>query len=226
MILIFIVLPKRVSSQIKQDFVNSFVNGLTIEEISAIYKFSSQTIIKNLKIALGDDQYRKTKIDNKKNNLNTDVSIDKRSDLQDYSAKNKTNFDDYKEDIFEEINNDSFVEIIPISNESDFKEQKDFSTKPISKYNFPSVVYMIINKTIELETKTLNDYPEWRFLSEKDLERETLEIFSDQKKAKKACSKNQKLIKVPNPNVFIIASKNLKSKGISRIIHEDTLLSL
>ena len=85
---------------------------------------------------------------------------------------------------------------------------------------------MIINKTIELETKTLNDYPEWRFLSEKDLERETLEIFSDQKKAKKACLKNQKLIKVPNPNVFIIASKNLKSKGISRIIHEDTLLSL
>ena len=220
-------MPKRVSSQIRQDFVNSFVNGLSIEEISILYKFSSQTIVKNLKNILGDDQFRKKKLENqKKNNLKKEVSIINRSNLKDKSINNKINVDDNSEYSSRELDNNSFVEIIPIATEVDFNDQKDFSTKPISKYNFPSVVYMLINKTIELETKTLNDYPEWRFLSEKDLERETLEIFSDQKKAKKACSKNQKLIKVPNPNVFIIASKNLKSKGISRIIHEDTLLSL
>ncbi len=222
-------MPKRVSSQIRQDFVNSFVNGLSIEEISILYKFSSQTIVKNLKNILGDDEFRKKKIDNQKNNnLKKEGSIRNKSNLKDESESinNKINIDNNFDNFSRELDNNSFVEIIPIAADVDFNEQKDFSTKPISKYNFPSVVYMIINKTIELETKTLNDYPEWRFLSEKDLERETLEIFSDQKKAKKACSKNQKLIKVPNPNVFIIASKNLKSKGISRIIHEDTLLSL
>ena len=219
-------MPKRVSSQIKQDFVDSFVNGLSIKEISILYKFSTQTIIKNLKNILGDDEYMKKKIENQKNNnLKKDSIIENKSKLN-YSIKKQTEIENNTEYFIKEIDKNPFVEIIPIATEVDFNEQKDFTTKPISKYIFPEVVYMIINKTIELETKTLKDYPEWRFLSEKDLERETLEIFSDQKKAKKACSKNQKLIKVPNPNVFIIASRNLKSKGISRIIHEDTLLAL
>ena len=37
---------------------------------------------------------------------------------------------------------------------------------------------MIVDKKIELEIKTLKDYPEWQFLSEKcDLNRKTIEIF-------------------------------------------------
>ena len=59
-----------------------------------------------------------------------------------------------------------------------------------------------------------------------DLERKTLEIFSSLNEAKKSCKKNQKVIKVPNPNVFTIASENLKLKGVSRIIFGEYLLSL
>ena len=39
-------------------------------------------------------------------------------------------------------------------------------------------------------------------------------------------SKNQKLIKVPNPDVFLKASAILKSKGISRIVFENSLLAI
>ena len=53
-----------------------------------------------------------------------------------------------------------------------------------------------------------------------------LEIFDDHKYAKKLCSKNQKLIKIPNPNVFSVASDLLKSKGITRIIFNKLLLAL
>ena len=63
-------------------------------------------------------------------------------------------------------------------------------------------------------------------LPDEDLERKTLEIFSDQRIAKSKCNKNQKLIKIPNSKVFLIASKSLKSRGISRIIFYDNLLSL
>ena len=85
---------------------------------------------------------------------------------------------------------------------------------------------MLIDKKIELNPKTLREYPEWSFLPEDDLDRLTIEIFSEQKFAKKYCTKNQKLIKVPNSKVFLIASQSLKLKGISRIIFNDSLLSI
>ena len=34
---------------------------------------------------------------------------------------------------------------------------------PLSDVNLPKVVYMIVDKKIELETKFLKDYPEWQF---------------------------------------------------------------
>ena len=64
------------------------------------------------------------------------------------------------------------------------------------------------------------------FLPNKDLERKTIKIFSDIKQAKKSCSKNLKVIKIPNPNVFKIASYSLKAKGISRIIFDNSLVAL
>ena len=85
---------------------------------------------------------------------------------------------------------------------------------------------MLVSKNIELEPKLLKEFPEWQFLSDDDLNRTTIQVFSDQKLAKQSCSKNQKLIKVPNSNVFLIAAENLKSKGITRIIFGDSLLAL
>ena len=59
-----------------------------------------------------------------------------------------------------------------------------------------------------------------------DLNRKTIEIFFDLKIAKKVCSKDQKVIKVPNTNVFQIVSPILISRGISRIVSEDKLIAL
>ena len=87
----------------------------------------------------------------------------------------------------------------------------------LSEIDFPKIVYMIVDKKIELETKLLKDYPEWQFLPEDDLNRKTIEIYFDLKIAKRFCNKEQKVIKVPNTNVFKIVSPILISKGISRI---------
>ena len=61
---------------------------------------------------------------------------------------------------------------------------------------------MIVNQKIELETKYLKDYPEWQFLSKDDLNRKTIKIYFDLKSAKRDCNKDQKVIKIPNTNVF------------------------
>ena len=72
----------------------------------------------------------------------------------------------------------------------------------------------------------MNNYPEWQFLSPKELNRKTIEIFLDLKIAKRFCSKEQKVIKVPNPNVIKTVSSILVARGISRIISADQLIAL
>ena len=72
----------------------------------------------------------------------------------------------------------------------------------------------------------MKDYPEWQFLPNEDLDRKTIEIYLDLKLAKKACSKEQKVIKVPNTDVFRIVTPILISRGISRIVSDEKLIAL
>ena len=58
------------------------------------------------------------------------------------------------------------------------------------------------------------------------MKRKTIQIYSDLKTAKRFCDKEQKVIKVPNTEVFRIVAPILLSRGISRIINDDYLISL
>ena len=119
-----------------------------------------------------------------------------------------------------------FLEIIPLDFEIDNTKRKDCSSIPISEIVFPNTVYMIVDKLIELEIKLLKDYPEWEFLPDHDLNRKTIEIFYDIKVAKRFCKKEQKVIKIPNTDVFKIVAPILVSRGISRIVSTDKLIAL
>ena len=224
-------MPKRVSEIQKQKISESFVGGIEINEIANTYNFSKQTIIKQLKILLGEQEFnliynkRAKNVNLKKNNIKPiNIRVSKNDQLFDDSKDLITNGNVSSSE--EKHIDQTFFEIPPIVNNIDLDNQKDLSSKPLSEANFPSVVYILVDNNIELEPKLLKDFPEWSFLPEDDLNRRTIQIFSDQKLAKQSITKNQKLIKVPNTNVFLIASENLKSKGISRIIFEDSLLAL
>ena len=121
---------------------------------------------------------------------------------------------------------DSFFEIAPIDYEIDNSSRKELSSVPLSEVDFPKVVYMIVDKKIELEIKLLKDFPEWQFLPQDDLNRKTIEIFFDLNLAKRSCNKEQKVLKVPNTDVFRIASPVLIAKGISRIVCAENLIAL
>ena len=98
------------------------------------------------------------------------------------------------------------MEIAPLDFEIDNTTQKDLSSVPIEDINFPKIVYMIVDKKIELEIKYLKDYPEWQFLSQNELSRKTIQIYSDPKLARRICNSEQRVIKVPNTDVFKIAA--------------------
>ena len=224
-------MPKRVSEIQKKEILDSFLSGLGLNELSLKYDFTKNTIIKQLKKIIGEEKFKKIKIKNtNKKKFDVKKNFDR---IDDFKKDEISESDEIVENIndsdFSNINNSIeqvFFEVPPLSTEINTSDQKELTSEPLKDAKFPSVVYMLVDKKIELSPRLLKDYPDWSYMPKEDLERMTLEVFDDQRKAKKICTKNQKLIKVPNPNVFLLASRTLKSKGISRIIFNDLLLAL
>jgi len=209
-------LPKKVSENQKKEILNDFVSGINLKLLSEKNKLSQATIVRQLKNNLGVNKFKELRDKNNKSEKEKNSIL-----IEDLVAENNLE-KSVEDDRFEE----EFIEVIPITDGIELNNQKDFASEPLREANLPNVVYMFVDKNIELLPKMLKEYPEWSFLPKKDLNRMSLEIFDDHNYAKKLCTKNQKLIKVPNPNVFLIASSSLKAKGITRIIFNNLLLAI
>ena len=97
--------------------------------------------MRQLKILLGNDTYLKIK-DQLSNNPNSNEKP---------IIKN------------EEADKNLFFEVIPLTEGVDLNTQKDLTSVPIQDINF-QIVYMIVDKKIELETKLLKEFADWSFL--------------------------------------------------------------
>ena len=106
-----------------------------------------------------------------------------------------------------------------------------FIKKLIHSAIFNSCLFALLfigiqNSSNKSKVKFLKDFPEWGFLPQNDLDRKTIEIFFDLNLAKKSCNREQKVLKVPNTDVFKIASPLLIAKGISRIVCAENIIAL
>jgi hypothetical protein len=215
-------LAKRISENEKKEIINDFLKNKTLEEISEKFKFTKLTITRHLRNSLGDKKYSELNKLSKKEKLNPNHQHLGHEQFLDKNIKILSE-QNISQDSFQE---NTFIEIAPLNLEIDNKPQKDLSSVSISEVDLPKVVYMIVDKQIELKTKLLKEYVEWDFLSEEDLNRNTIEIFYDLKAAKRSIKKEQRVIKVPNSNVFNIAAPILRSRGITRIVSSDVLIAL
>ena len=227
-------MTKRLTEKQKEEIVKNFKYGIAIDVLSQKYNCTKSTIIRNLKKTLGEFKYKeifnKSKTFLEKSRINRNQTNDfKESDFHgDDLRKDSNNPTVLNENItasnFSPI--DSFFEIAPLDYEIDSSSRKELSSVSLSDVDFPKVVYMVVDKKIELEIKLLRDFPEWDFLPHDDLNRKTIEIFFDLNIAKRSCNKEQKVLKVPNTDVFRIAAPILIAKGISRIVCEENLIAL
>ena len=225
-------MPKKLSDTQKEEIIKGFMSGKNLDQLSEEFSCTKLTISRNLKKKFGDEEYKKFL---KRNlsfvNYNGKVK-DSHEKIDDKVISEKTNkklVEQDKSELFENNNflqSSSFTEIVPLNLNIDNENRKELTSIPIDEIDFPNIVFMIIDKNTELEIKQLKDYPEWDFLPEDDLRYKTIEIYSDLKDAKRNCKKEQKVIKVPNPNVFKVAAKMILAKGISRIISDKRLIAL
>tara|TARA_Y100001933_G_scaffold134049_1_gene133417 strand:- start:126 stop:803 length:678 start_codon:yes stop_codon:yes gene_type:complete len=225
-------LAKRLTEKQKDEIVKLFISGINIDQLSIQFNCTKLTISRNLKKNLGEKNYKELSFQSKSNQLK-----DTKYEKINYLNKNKMDIKNENIDKnHKKISNakveeqtfelSQFIEVTPLNCDIENSTQKDLSSIPISEIDFPKTVYMIVDKKVELEIKHLKDYPKWQFLSQKELKRKTIEIHLDMKIAKSFCGKDQKVIKVPNTDVFKLVAPILRSRGISRIINSDTLIAL
>ena len=134
---------------------------------------------------------------------------------------------DYDKDINNQNFDDNFEEIATLVSGFDFDLQKQKSDFEILDYEcLPESVYMIVDKKVELELQLISDLPEWSFLPENELQRKAILLFSNQRSAKRICSRSQRVIKIPDTSVFKLSQSYLISKGVTRLILEDSIIGL
>ena len=142
--------------------VRFFSIGKTIEDLAKDYKCTKLTISRNMKKYLGEIKYKEIIEQNKLSILQKQEVMEKIT----IESKNDSNLKIANENCEEEpFSVTPFIEIAPLNHQIDNLPQKDLSSVPISEIEFPKIVYMIVDKKIELETKYLKDYPDWQFLS-------------------------------------------------------------
>ena len=220
-------MAKRISEKEKIKIAEGFTEGKAIDQLAQEFICAKSTIVRILKKYLGEDLYKeKTSKARKTNQINESKNINNTYlNLNNFDATNSDN--SISNNNFDESSNISkFTEIAPLNLDIENSPRKELASIPISDIDFPNIVYMIVDKNIELEIKYLKDYPDWEFLSKDELNRKTIEIFFDIKLAKRNCNKEQKVIKVPNPKVFKIVAPLLLNKGISRIVSAEKLIAL
>ena len=214
-------MPKKVSEIQKKEMIEIFINGGTIEELSEKFNCTKPTITRHLKKGVDEKLFKS--LFQKNNRNRTELDVRKNVNLENTLDKKNLEEQLNESDLIEDS---SFIELTPLNFEIDNERQKDLSSISISEINFPKIVYFIVDSKIELKTKLLKDYPDWQFLSQKELNRTTIELFFDLQLAKRFCAKEQKVIKVPNPNVLKIVAPVLLARGISRIVCPDYLIAL
>ena len=121
----------------------------------------------------------------------------------------------------------NFEVIAPLISDFDFDIEKQKIDFEILTYeSLPQSVYMIVDKKVELDLQPISELPEWSFLPENELQRSAILLFANQRSAKRSCSRNQRVIKIPNTNIFKLSKPYLISKGITRLIIEDSIIGL
>lgn len=99
-------------------------------------------------------------------------------------------------------------------------ERASAAPQPLTTGALPVSVYMLVDKTVELQAKPLKDFPELGLLPEDEQERQALMLYSNPRQAKRQCGRTQRVIKVPDSGVLERTSSYLLAQGITRLVVE------
>lgn len=92
--------------------------------------------------------------------------------------------------------------------------------QPLIPGALPTSVYMLVDKTVELQPKPLAEFTELGSLPEEEQALQALMLYTNPRQAKRQCGRTQRVIKVPDAGVLERRSSYLVAQGITRLVVE------
>ncbi|MBP0018039.1 MAG: transposase [Cyanobacteria bacterium SBLK] len=102
----------------------------------------------------------------------------------------------------------------------------DINILPLSAANFPRNCYLVIDRAAELITRPLEAFSDLGDIPPEEFHQETLPVFDNHKIARRFSKRSQRVIKVPDSQIFQKAKTHLRSKGITRLLIDGQVYSL
>jgi hypothetical protein len=151
------------------------------------------------------------------------LAIDDAEDFGD-DADDGEDSDD-ADDSLEDEASDLFV-VVPLAGTVVDGARAPLEPLPLEQAELPGSVFMLVDKTVELEVRPLREFSDLPPLPKEEEERQALMVFANSRNAKRNCGRTQRVIKVPDTDVFLRTAPYLVRKGITRLVVDGALYSL
>jgi transposase-like protein len=150
-------------------------------------------------------------------------------DADDFDAFDDEDDEDDQDDEDESAGGDDqpeqlFVEV-PVSLSATL-DQPLTTARPWCSEELPASAYMLVDKTVELQSLPLAEIPELGRLEAAEQELQALVLYSNPRQAKRHCGRTQRVIKIPDVGLLERRATYLLRQGIRRVVVEGALYAL
>jgi hypothetical protein len=152
----------------------------------------------------------------------TSLAID---DADDFGDDGESSEDEDNIDGGEDDDADVFL-VIPLTTTVVDDTRPSIEAQPLEQATLPSSVYMLVDKTVELQARPLREFSDLQPLADEEQDRQALHVFANPRHAKRQCGRTQRVIKVPDVAVFQLTAPYLLKQGITRLVVEGALYAL
>ncbi|WP_413359895.1 helix-turn-helix domain-containing protein [Prochlorococcus sp. MIT 1201] len=155
------------------------------------------------------------------------LALDDADDFGDDPEEDSSEEGDLEADMGDLPESEVFRELVPLVADSvAFSDRPTVKCEPLLPGLLPSSVYMLVDKTVELDARPLKEFSELGLLADDDKDRRALCLFANPRSAKRQCGRSQRVIKVPDTSVFELTISYLLARGITRLVLEGSLIAL
>ena len=155
------------------------------------------------------------------------LALDDADDFGDDLEEDSSEDDPLEADMGDLPESEVFRELVPLVADSvAFNDRPTVQCEPLLPGLLPSSVYMLVDKTVELDARPLKEFSELGLLADDDQDRRALCLFANPRSAKRQCGRSQRVIKVPDTSVFELTTSYLLARGITRLVLEGSLIAL
>ena len=243
--------PRRLSDSDKQELVGRYKSGESTVALAEAFGCSPNTVTRTVKALLPAEAYAALKASRQRapvappcastsnglevsteaievapleTDAESSLALEDAEDFGDDADVDESDSD--TDPAFELAEADPFLELIPLTPDRPLEDHPEVAAIPLSVDVLPTSAYMLVDKLVELDARPLRDFPDMGALSTAEQDLKGVYLYASPRAAKRQCSRHQRVIKVPDTEVFVRTSSFLLARGITRLVLDGTLIAL